>query len=322
MLSVMTTTSLDITGPYDLGEIATMGFGHRDERSFDGVMRMAFCLDGDYERQIGVAARQVGDRVELELQTIGPPLSDDEVTTARAQVARVLSLDGDGTAFARVCEADPVLARIHAAAPGFRPANFYSPYEAAAWSIISARRARPQGIALRTRLSAQCGATFEVAGERTYALPTPRRFLEIEALPGLPADRIPRLRAIAEAAQQGRLAAAKLRGMEPDAARADLQQLPGIGPFYSALIVIRALGHTDVLAVEEGHFRAAAQELYGVDHELSTAELTELAERWRPFRTWASVLIRAKGALQLSDGGDRAKDVKAELLTSRGRAAP
>ena len=47
-LGTMTKTYLDVTGPYDLGEIATMGFGHRDERSFDGVMRMAFCLDGDY----------------------------------------------------------------------------------------------------------------------------------------------------------------------------------------------------------------------------------------------------------------------------------
>jgi len=56
----MTKTYLDVTGPYDLGEIATMGFGHRDERSFDGVMRMAFCLDGDYERQVGVEARQRG----------------------------------------------------------------------------------------------------------------------------------------------------------------------------------------------------------------------------------------------------------------------
>ena len=47
-------------GPFDLRDIAMMGFGHRDERSFDGVMRMAFCLDGDYERQVGVAAQQVG----------------------------------------------------------------------------------------------------------------------------------------------------------------------------------------------------------------------------------------------------------------------
>ena len=61
--AMRTTTHLAIVGPFDLREIALMGFGHRDERSFDGVMRMAFCLDGDYERQVGVAARQSGDRL-------------------------------------------------------------------------------------------------------------------------------------------------------------------------------------------------------------------------------------------------------------------
>ena len=29
-------TTIQITGPYDLREIVLMGFGHRDEKSFDG----------------------------------------------------------------------------------------------------------------------------------------------------------------------------------------------------------------------------------------------------------------------------------------------
>ena len=65
IVDVTQTTSIPITGPYDLGEVAMMGFGHRDERNFDGVMRMALCLDGSYERQGGVAARQHGDHLEL-----------------------------------------------------------------------------------------------------------------------------------------------------------------------------------------------------------------------------------------------------------------
>ena len=48
------TTEIEISGPYDLREVALMGFGHRDERSFDGVMRLAFCVDGTYEDQVGV----------------------------------------------------------------------------------------------------------------------------------------------------------------------------------------------------------------------------------------------------------------------------
>jgi hypothetical protein len=52
---------------------------------------------------------------------------------------------------------------------------------------------------------------------------------------------------VAAAADSGRLDVGHLVGLDPDKAMAELQELPGIGPFYSALIVIRACGLTDVL---------------------------------------------------------------------------
>ncbi|HEY6812069.1 MAG TPA: hypothetical protein VI074_05190 [Propionibacteriaceae bacterium] len=291
-----TTRALPIVGPFDLREVALMGFGHRDEHSFDGVMRMAFCLDGDYERQVGVEARQFGDRLELQAQSLGDPLSDAEVEALGKQVARVVSLDHDGDAFHQLCLADPVLARVHMKAPGFRPALFYSPYEAALWSIISARRTRSQGITVRARMSELYGAGFELSGTRTLCVPTPSALLEIESVPGLPADRLPRLHAAAEAAQRGLLDADRLRAMPPEDAKAELQQLPGIGPFYSSLIVIRACGHADAPTLGEPRSRAAIEQAYGIDHELGDEELLALAERWRPFRTWISVMMRALSA--------------------------
>ena len=286
-------TTIQITGPYDLREIALMGFGHRDEESFDGVMRMAFCLDGGYERSVGVAARQDRDRLTLEVVTDGEPLSRTELDTLRRQVARVVSLDHDGVAFDRLCQADPALAAVHSRAPGFRPALFYSPYEAAVWSIVSARRARSQGIGLRARLAEQAGTAFDVAGVRTLAVPSPSRLLPVESLPGLPADRIQQLHAVAATARDGKLEADRLRALPPDGARSKLQQLPGIGPFYSSLVLIRACGHADLPAPEEGHSRAAIQEAYGIDHELSEEELLTISNGWKPFRTWVTVMMRA-----------------------------
>jgi len=57
--------------------------------------------------------------------------------------------------------------------------------------------------------------------------------------------------------------------------------------------VIRACGATDVLPVDEPKSRAAMQDLYGWDHQLSSSEFEAFAERWRPFRTWAAVVVRA-----------------------------
>jgi DNA-3-methyladenine glycosylase II len=287
--------ALDVRGTYDLAEVALMGFGHRDERHFDGVMRMAFCLEPDLETVVGVAARQQGSRVELSVSTARPgPLDEAALAAVARQVARVISLDHDGAAFDAVCAADPVLARLRAAAPGFRPALFYSAYEAAVWSIVSARRPRNQGMALRERLCAQHGTALPVAGRSTAAVPTPAQLLAVEAVPGLPADRIPRLHAVAEAARQGRLSTERLHTLPPEEATTELRQLPGIGPFYASLVVLRALGHADVLPSEEAHARAAVEQLYGRG-PLSADELEQLAQGWRPFRTWVMVMARAVG---------------------------
>lgn len=280
------TTRIALRGPYELAEVALMGFGHRNESSFDGVMRLAFCVDGAAQ-QVGVEVRQSGD--ELELMVHG----DGDLDVIAAQVARVVSADADGVAWDAICRADPVLARVHAVAPGFRPSNFFSPYEAAVWSVISARRARAQGIALRRRIAEAHGRSFDLAGRTEVALPTPPGLLSITEFPGLPADRIPRLHAIANAALEGQLDVDRLRAMPPAEAMLDLQQLPGIGPFYSALIVIRSLGLTDVLSTQEDHTRQAVREGYGLDHLPSDDELAAIAEGWRPFRTWAAVTLRA-----------------------------
>ncbi|HWI01541.1 MAG TPA: hypothetical protein VNT27_14535 [Propionibacteriaceae bacterium] len=289
-------TTLDTRGPYDLREVALMGFGHRDEHEFDGVMRLAFCVDGDCERQVGVEVRQSDYQLDLRIHPgwADAPI-DHGVAVIASQVARVVSVDHDGAAFVRICQTDPVLSQLQGVAPGFRPALFYSPYEAAVWSILSARRARSQAITLRAKLSEAYGASFDLAGRKTVALPTPSAFLSVHSFPGLPADRIPRLHALARAAQEGRLSAERLAAMKPEEARNDLQQLPGIGPFYSALIVIRACGHADVLPLDETMSRSAAAELYGWRSDPTDEEYATFAERWRPFRTWAAVMIRAVG---------------------------
>ena len=180
------------------------GFGHRNERSFDGVMRMAFRVDGDLETAVGVEVRQRGDELDLTIQGKAEP------DVVAAQGARIVSCDHDGGGFADLGRRDPVIGALQHAAPGLRPALFYSPYEAAVWSVISARRARPQGIRLRERLKEGHGESFELAASAPAAL---------DPLPGLPADRLPRLHALAEAAQHGDLDVDRLVALGPEAPR-------------------------------------------------------------------------------------------------------
>ncbi len=244
-------------GPFSLREAATFGFGQRLETSWDGVLRLAFCVDG-YAEQAGVEVRQDDRGVHCIVS------GDADLDAVRRQVARVLSLDYDGAAFAHVGDRDPVIARLLAAAPGLRPPLFYSPYEAAAWAVLSVRRVPKQMDTVRRRLSEAHGATFELAGERVAAFPTPDQLLVVDAFPGISADRLTRLHGVARAALDGLLDVSRIHKLGPEAALEDLQRINGIGPFYSALIVIRASGFADVLPRDEQKSLALVGELYGL----------------------------------------------------------
>ena len=275
-------------GPFSLAEAATFGFGQRDSAVWDEVMRLAFCLDG-YQQQVGVEVRQ--DAAGVHGMVRGPAGVDVEAVAR--QVARVLSLDHDGTEFTRVEERDPVIGALQSVAPGLRPPLFYSPYEAAAWAVLSARRPARVMMGIRDRLSHVHGAVFELAGQQHAALPTPEQLLAIESFPGISPDRMERLHGVARAAVDGLLDAGRLAGLGPEHAAAQVQTINGIGPFYSALIVIRGTGFADVLPVNEPKLLALVARLYQLPAPPSPQRLHELAEAWKPFRTGAAVLIRA-----------------------------
>lgn len=295
---VQHTTELPVVGEFSLRAAAGFGFGPKDGSPAD-LLRLAFAVDGG-RGYAGAVLRQPEElhgpvTVELTLRG-GAPLEG-----ALAQVARIVSLDHDGTGFERVGELDPVLGALQRAHPGQRPVLFHSPYEAAAWAIISARRPALHGRRVRDELAIQLGDSFELAGETLHAFPQPAHLVELgDQFPGLNFEKLTRLRSVAEAALEGELEVARLHEMGPELATQHVQRLNGIGPFYAGLIVVRAGGFADALIqAPEPKLLAYASRFYR--HPGGTLEwLTGLAERWRPFRTWATVLIRVAGERETS----------------------
>src|SRR5262249_57694302 len=92
-----------------------------------------------------VVLRQDGDGVHAEVAA-------DNAERALAQAARIVSLDHDGTGYAAVGERDAVVGEAQRATGHLRPVLFHSPYEAACWSVISARVSAAQGARLRDAL--------------------------------------------------------------------------------------------------------------------------------------------------------------------------
>ncbi|MFZ0129597.1 MAG: DNA-3-methyladenine glycosylase 2 family protein [Candidatus Dormiibacterota bacterium] len=293
-------------GSFSLAAAASFGFGPNTGRPKpDGnSMSLAFVAD-DLEHHAAAFVTQDAEGV-LHCRIFG----EAEPDIVLSQLRRVLSLDQSGTAWAAVGGRDPVIGRLQAEFPGLRPVLFHSPYEAAAWSILSQRRHRTQATAVRRRLSAAHGHVFSLPGGELEAFPTPRALLAVDGFPSIEPQRIQRLHAIARAALDGQLDPGRLLALAPEQAMAELQELPGIGPTYATLILLRSTGATDILTLGEPRIPSYVRHFYGMAGPAAPAEISSLAEAWRPFRTWACVLIRVAGdregvALEPQPGGGR-----------------
>ena len=212
----------------------------------------------------------------------------------REQAARIVSLDHDGEGYRTLGERDAVVGRRQRASGWLRPVLFHSPYEAACWAVISARMRQTVAAGVRDELSRTAGGRVTVGDEELLTFPAPGRLLEVSEAASLSAEKLRRLHSIARAALEGRLDREALLARGHDEALAALRELHGIGPFWAEGILLRAVGPTDALTLSEPRLRRRAAGAYETPEAVDDdAAFVALAERWRPYRTWASVLLRA-----------------------------
>ncbi|GAA0997483.1 DNA-3-methyladenine glycosylase [Acrocarpospora macrocephala] len=274
-------------GPFDFG--ASLRFVEdwpaTSALPSDGrVLRFAYCAESDW-LPIGVS--------------VTPAPGGVAVATTRAagagirgEVARILSLDVDGTGFGELGEADPVIGDLQRARPGLRPVCFWSPWEAACWAVIVQRSSMLIASRLKQRIAERHGARVTVDGRECAAFPPPVTLLEAGGL-GLPAQKEEWLRGLARAALDGVLTTEHLRSAGPEEALAELRTLAGVGPFSAGLILIRGAGAPDAFPGDEPRLFAILREAYGLPEDAPPAAYRKLAEAWRPYRSWASFLFRA-----------------------------
>ncbi len=285
-------TSFRLTprGPFALSEaVAFLGAwspGQAAGAQSTEHVHLAFVVDGT-DQAVGVCLRPDADALVADVFGSGDP------APVERQVARTLSLDLDATPFVAIGERDPVVGRLLDRRPGFRPVNFLSTFEAACWFILSQRLRMSQAAGLKQRIAEQHGATVSIHGDRRSAFPSPARLRGVGELASVPERKLANLRGIAEAALGGALDADHLRAIPSEQALAELERLPGIGPFSAEGILLRGAGAPDYLSLHEPRLRRAVGHAYGLPADPTDAELLAIAEAWRPFRTWVGVLFRS-----------------------------
>ena len=156
-----------------------------------------------------------------------------DLSDAISKVRQLLDLDADPVHINETLRLDPKVAALVDERPGIRVPGSTNGFETAVGAVV--------------------GQQISVAGARTLlgrlvdtTFPQPEELLDrdLESI-GLTTARQRTLRALAEAVASGELQLDS--SVDRDQTRAQLMGLPGIGPWTTNVIAMRALGDTDVL---------------------------------------------------------------------------
>ena len=272
-------------GPFDLAfQVQYFGEWLHEKDTADSIV-LAFPVEG-WNGSAAVSIRQDASG-RISGAAHGP---EDVLAKAWQQALACLSLDVDARGWPGIGKKDPTVGALQETYRSLRPVLFHSPYEAAAGFVIGHRITIRQKRAIVARMAQELGEPVPVNGQVFHAFPGPRVLVELSRFAGISPEKIERLHGVARAALDGWLDRAYLRSLDIDEARARLQALRGVGPFFADGILHRGAGVVDDLPRDDLTLHAV-QKAYQLAAVPDRQRLLEIAQNWQPFRMWTIVLL-------------------------------
>lgn len=274
---------------------------------FDGAGLMAFLaaravpgveevIPGGYRRSLALPhATGVVDLV-VHADHVAATLRLDDARDLDAAVRacrRLLDLDRDPVPVAEHLGRDRVIGGLVRAVPGRRVPGHPDGCELAVRAVLGQQISVKAATGLAARLVAEIGVPLaHPVGAVTHLFPGAAAIAALD-----PAELpMPRMRGRTLVRVAGELACGHLR-LAPTSDRAQtearLLALPGIGPWTTGYIAMRALGDPDAFTPGDAGLRHG---LVRLGHSAGRDEVRRLAERWRPYRAYAIAHLWAHAA--------------------------
>jgi DNA-3-methyladenine glycosylase II len=221
----------------------------------------------------------------------------EEEALAVGHMRWLLGLDADMSGFHALLEADPVLSAAVGGLRGLRPARAASLFEALVQAVVGQQISAAVARVIREALVRELGAAASADGLRMHAFPEPAAVLAA-GVDGLRALKLSARKAdylmdMAQRTLDGELAPERFAGLDDEEAVAALTAVRGVGRWTAAWVLAGALGRPDLLPAGDLALQRTVGALYGNGERLSEAALEAFAERWRPYRGYATVYLFA-----------------------------
>jgi AraC family transcriptional regulator of adaptative response / DNA-3-methyladenine glycosylase II len=249
-----------------------------------------------------------------------------DLASAMQRSRALLDLDSDPRSVTDVLGGEPLLGPLLAKAPGRRVAGAVDGHELAVRAVLGQQVSLRGARTLAGRLVADHGERLErPLGAVTHVFPSAEALTGVrEAKLAMPLARRRGLLALARALAGGELVIDA--GADRAEARRRMLSLPGIGRWTAEYIAMRALRDPDAFPSSDLGVRHALEQL-NLDGSPKSAE--RLAERWRPYRSyavqhlWASLepSTRSPSMRSPSTRGPSARGPSAEGSSAEGSSA-
>lgn len=237
--------------------------------------------------------------LEVELYS-AQPLPEHLIQVALERVSFYLSLEDDLAPFYALAPQDEPFQQVIKALYGYHQVKFLTPFENAAWAILTQRTSTPVARTFKERLTQRYGSSLETPYGRFSAFPEPADLLNAQAgeLAVLTGG-FRRNEYLLSAA--GAFAGADEAWL-PSAPYAEvyrwLRKIKGIGEWSAAFVLLRGLGRMERAILEDGNnpyvqtVLRQAQKVYGY---LTLGELRAKAAQYGDWQGYWAHYLRALG---------------------------
>lgn len=260
----------------------------------DGVYRRLLDLD---DKLVLASVRSIGtlDAPELALELQGPELSPDDVESATDRVSWLLGVDQDLAPFYELGRADQAMAGLVEQFYGLHLPHTASVFEALVLAVLGQQISTSVARIIRTLLIETFGPSAEFDGETYYAFPRPASIwasspAELHTMK-LTQRKSEYVHGLARSALDPEMGLERLEELTDGEIVEKLVALRGVGMWTAQWALIRAVGRPDALPLGDLALRRVVSRLFMDGEDVNDAKVEEIAQRWSPYRTYATVYL-------------------------------
>jgi DNA-3-methyladenine glycosylase II len=201
-------------------------------------------------------------------------------------------LDQDPAELEPIATLDPVIGALLARLHGARAPLMPSPFECLVWAILGQQITVAFAYKMKRALVERYGESVAYAGRTYWLFPEAARLAEAD-----PAElrelqfsrqKSDYVRSLATLVAEERIAWDEIAALPSEDAIRALTALRGVGRWTAEYVLMRGLGHTDVIPAADVGLQLAIGRAYGLERKATEREVRDLAERWAPHRSHAA----------------------------------